>query len=227
MYLLYNKCVRYTFLGDYFMGRRKNPSHPDEVHFKISTLFKKSIPIVLMSICIAFLCGYLDDTINKGSKREAIAEAFAARDQAFLESYDSLVGVNDLYGRNPLHIASLLPESYRRYNPIPILLRQSVNINERDFVGRTPLFYAVRTGNMKDAEFLIENGADMALADEYGHTPAHVAAIKTGAYDPNASDQFFTILKSLKENGADLNAKDYRGRTVLECLKFFGNRELN
>ena len=39
--------------------------------------------------------------------------------------------------------------------------------------------------------------------------------------------QFFAILKSLKENGADLNAKDYRGRTVLECLKFFGNRELN
>jgi glucan biosynthesis protein C len=227
MYLSYNKCVRYTFLGDYFMSRRKAPSHPDEVHFKTSSLFKKSIPVALMSICIAFLCGYLDDFIKKGSKREAIAEAFASRDQAFLESYDSLIRVNDRFGRNPIHIASILPESYRRYNPIPILLNQSVDINERDFVGRTPLFYAVRTGNLKDVEFLIDNGADMSLADDYDHTPAHVAAIKTGIHSKNASDNNFAILKLLKEKGADLTLKDYRERTVYDCLKDFGGRTLD
>ena len=125
-----------------------------------------------------------------------------------------------------MHIASLFPEPFRIYNPIPILLKKSVDVNKQDFAGRTPLFYAVRTGNLEDTKYLIDNGADMTLADDYGHTPAHVAAIKTGAYDPIASDHYFEILKTLKEKGADIDAKDYRGRTVLECLNYFGNREL-
>jgi ankyrin repeat protein len=94
-------------------------------------------------------------------------------------------------------------------------------------VGRTPLFYAVRTGNLKDVEFLIDSGADMSIADDYGHTPAHVAAIKTGIHDEKASDKNFAILKLLKEKGADLTLKDYKGRTAHACLKFFGKRELD
>jgi len=227
MYFLYNNCIRYTFLGDYFMGKRKDPNHPDEVHFRTWTLTKKTAPFFAVLMCIAFVCGHLDDSINRDSKREAIGEAFAARDKEFLESLDSLSDVSDHYGRNPIHVASASPEAFRRYNPIPILLNKSVDINQRDFVGRTPLFYAVRTGNLEDAKFLIDNGADMSLADDYGHTPAHVAAIKTGAYDPEASDHYFEILISLKEKGADMDARDYRDRTVLDCLKYFGNRKLN
>ena len=209
------------------MGKRKDPSHPDEAHLSSINLIKKVAPICLVSLCIAFIWGHLNNSIHTGSKREVLAESFVARNQDCLEQYMLLSGVVDRYGRNPLHTASLFPESLRRYNPIHILLKKSVNINEQDLVGRTPLFYAVRNGNLKDAELLIEKGADMTLADQYGHTPGHVAAIKTGAYDPKTSDKFLTILKSLKEKGADMNAKDYRGRTVLECLKYFGNRELN
>ena len=65
------------------------------------------------------------------------------------------------------------------------------------------------------------------MPDKYGHTPAHVAAIKAGINKQKTSDHYFEILKSLKEQGADMDAKDYRGRTVLDCLKHFGNRELN
>ena len=106
------------------------------------------------------------------------------------------------------------------------MLKKSVDINERDFVGRTPLFYAVRTGNLKDAELLINARADLNIADKYEHTPAHVAAIKTGAYDKKASDNYFKILKLLKEKGADMTLKDYRERTVNDCLKDFGKRTL-
>ncbi|MDP6232055.1 MAG: acyltransferase family protein [Nitrospinaceae bacterium] len=227
MYFMYNNYIRYTFLGDYFMGSRKDPNHPDEVHFNTVNITKKTAPIFFVSLCVAFFCGYLDDSIKNDTKREASAEALGPRDKTILEDFESLSGVNDTYGRNPMHIASLFPEPYRIYNPIPILLKKSVDINEQDFVGRTPLFYAVRTGNLKDAEFLIENGAEMSLADDYGHTPAHVAAIKTGSYDPKASDQYLDILKLLKDQGANLNAKDYKGRTVHDCLKYFGNRKLN
>jgi ankyrin repeat protein len=99
-------------------------------------------------------------------------------------------------------------------------------MNEQDIAGRTPLFYAVRSGNKSDINTLISVGADLNLADKYGHTPAHVAAIKTGAYDTKASDNYFEILKLLKEKGADMTLKDYRGRTVNDCLKVFGNGTL-
>ena len=43
--------------------------------------------------------------------------------------------------------------------------------------------------------------------------------------DQKKSDHFFKILKSLKEKGANMSAQDYRGRTVLDCLNFFGKRK--
>jgi hypothetical protein len=227
MYFLYNNCVRYTFLGDYFMGKRKDPTDPGEKDFSTFNITKKTIPFCLASLAVAFIWGYLYNKTVENDNRETLFASFIARDEGFLEKYNSLSGVEDRYGRNPLHVATINPESFRIYNPMPVLLEKNVDINERDFVGRTPLFYAVRTGNLKDAEFLIAKGADMTLADEYGHTPAHVAAIKTGSYDSKSSDLYFDILKSLMEKGADINARDYRGRTVLDCLEHFANRELN
>ena len=227
MYYLYNNFVRYTFLGDYFMGKRKNPSDPGEKEFSTLNITKKTIPICAVSLSIAFAWGYLYNKSVENEKRDSLFAAFVAKDEGYLDKYDSLADVEDRYGRNPFHVASFYPESFRVYNPMPVLLEKDININERDMIGRTPLFYAVRNGNIEDAKFLIDNGADMSLADDYGHTPAHVAAIKTGAYDSEASDHYFKILKSLKAKGADMDARDYRDRTVLDCLKYFGNRELN
>ena len=227
MYFLYNKFIRYTFLGDYFMGKRKDPADPNENEFSTLNITKKSVPVCLATLAIAFSWGYLYNKTVEDEKRDSLFASFIARDEGYLDKYKSLADVEDRYGRNPLHLATINPESVRIYNPIPILLEKNVNINERDIAGRTPLFYAVRNGNLEDVKFLIDNGADMALADDYGHTPAHVAAIKTGAYDPKISNHYLEILKSLKEKGTDLEAKDYRDRTVLDCLKHFGNRELN
>ena len=208
------------------MGKRKDPTDPNEKEFSTFNITKKSVPFGLASLVISLAWGYLYNKTVENEKRDSLFASFIARDEGYLVKYKSLTGVEDRYGRNPLHLATINPESVRIYNPIPILLEKNVNINERDIAGRTPLFYAVRNGNLEDVKFLIDNGADMALADDYGHTPAHVAAIKTGAYDLKSSAHYFEILKFLKEEGADMNAKDYRGRTVLECLKYFGNREL-
>ena len=226
MYSIYNNCVRYTFLGDYFMGRRKSPNHPDEINFTIFRLMKKSSPICILILLISGICSYLNETVSLSAKNDALVESFVPRNQSVLKKYNSLSVVSDKYGRNPLHIASKFPEGLRRYNPIPILLEKAVKVDGIDLIGRSPLFYAVRTGNLKDAGLLIEAGADINLSDKYGHTPAHVAAIKTGLDDQKKSDHFLKILKSLKEKGANMSAQDYRGRTVLDCLNFFGKRKL-
>ena len=46
-----------------------------------------------------------------------------------------------------------------------IALDDNVLINARDVFGRTPLFYAVRDGNLKKARYLIEKGANLQLKD--------------------------------------------------------------
>ena len=69
-------------------------------------------------------------------------------------------------------------------------------------------------------------GADLNMPDKYGHTTAHVAGIKAGINKQKASDHYFGILKLLQEKGANLRLKDYRGRTVTECLEHFAGRKL-
>tara|TARA_B100000965_G_scaffold379241_1_gene374805 strand:- start:320 stop:949 length:630 start_codon:yes stop_codon:yes gene_type:complete len=208
------------------MGKRKSPDHPEEKNFKIFSLLRKSTPICILILLVSGIFSYLNETVFLNAKNDALVESFVPRNQSVLKKYNSLSEVSDKYGRNSLHIASQFPEGLRRYNPIPILLEKAVKVDEIDLIGRSPLFYAVRTGNLKDAGILIDAGADINLSDKYGHAPAHVAAIKTGVHDQKQSDQFFKILQFLKEKGADMSATDYRGRTVLDCLNFFGKRKL-
>lgn len=64
---------------------------------------------------------------------------------------------------------------------------------------------------------LLAAGADPDIPDEHGHTPAHVAAIKSG------SDEVFgTILADPADHGADLEIRDHRGRSIQDCLDQFG-----
>ena len=107
------------------------------------------------------------------------------------------------------------------------MIGKASDVNPVNSVGRTPIFQAVRSGNIGDINLLLEAGARLDIADKYGHTPAHVAAIKAGINKQKIADHYFEILKLLNEQGADIDAKDCRGRTVLDCLKYFGNRELN
>jgi hypothetical protein len=53
-----------------------------------------------------------------------------------------------------------------------------------------------------------------------------VAAIKAGIKKQKASDHYIGILKLLKERGADLDLKDYRGRSVEDCLMQFAKQKL-
>ena len=160
-------------------------------------------------------------------KGHLIVESYVARNQALLDEAESFDHVYDIMGNTPLHAAVKMNENWRRYDQVPILISKTTDLNTPNVHGRTPLFQAVRSGNVGDVKNLIEAGADLNKPDKYGHTPAHVAAIKAGINKQKVADHYFDILKLLQEQGADMDARDYRGRTVLDCLKQFGNRELN
>ena len=132
--------------------------------------------------------------------------------------------VTDSYGRTALHLAADLRKDVRDYNPVAKLIPHFTHVNPLDNMQRTPLFNAARVGNIEDVRLLLAAGADPNLADKYGHTPAHVAAIKVGLKNNTISDNYFKLLTVLRENGANMSSKDSKGRDVNDCLKSFGGR---
>lgn len=222
----YHWCVRYTWLGDYFMGCRKSKTDPNELQFKLPTFLRKvMLPAVSIGILI-FCFGSLLHYNNEFKQPQVLVEAYVARQQSTLDAVDSIDGISDRHGNTPLHAAAKMPEGKRRYDTMPVLLSKCSNPNLQNDFGRTALFIAVKTGNKGDIEQLLGAGADINIGDRYGHTPAHAAAILVGNRNEKVSNSYFEILQILIRNGADLSATDYRNRTVQDCLMMFSGRKL-
>ena len=82
---------------------------------------------------------------------------------------------------------------------------KKIDINERDDMGRTGLFYSCGEGDKEIVKLLIEAGADVNLGDNNSITPLHQGAMK-GNKD---------ILELLVRNGGDINALDFKGRAPI------------
>ncbi len=222
----YHWGVRYTWLGDYFMGCRKSKTDPNELQFKFPAFCKKvMVPAVSFGLLI-FCFGSLLQYNSEFQRPQVLVEAYVARQQSTLDAVDSIDGISDRYGNTPLHAAAKMPEGKRRYDTMPVLLSKCSNPNIQNDFGRTALFIAVKSGNTGDIQQLLEAGADINIGDRYGHTPAHAAAILAGDRNEETSDSYLAILQILIQNGADLGATDYRDRTVQDCLQTFSGREL-
>jgi ankyrin repeat protein len=92
-------------------------------------------------------------------------------------------------------------------------------VNARNDEGATPLLWAVRCGNYRLLELLIEHGADINvrnLASHGGVTPLHEAVM--------AGDHAAT--KILVNAGADLTLKTEGGETVGDIAKGRGDVSL-
>jgi glucan biosynthesis protein C len=226
IYATYQWFVRYTWLGDFFMGRRKLKSDPLEANFRLSVMVPKLTgPLVGLGLFFFFV-GSLLHYNGSFEKSPALVEAFVTRNESTLGRFESLDGITDVFGNTPLHASQFAPESFRRYDPLPTLIEKSSSLDVQNDFGRTALFYAVKNGNEGDLEALLTAGADINLADQYGHGPAHVAAILTGHRNPKTAKKYLDILRTLIERKADLSLRDYRGRTVGDCLREFGGVDL-
>lgn len=221
IYWSYNTFVRYTWLGDFFMGSRRSRTDPDERDFRLTSLLRMTAPTALAIGGICFVLGFLLQYEREFQRSDVLVEAFATRDVAIIEGVESIDGITDGFGNTPLH-AAIMNGGARNYDPLPLLIERTVEIDRRNEFGRTPLFDAVRSGMTNDVRTLLAAGADPDLADAYGHTPAHVAAIKAGTRDPSAADSYLGILRILMEGNADLDLRDARGRTAVECFEQFG-----
>ena len=226
IYWSYNTFIRYGWLGDFFMGRRKSRSDPGEAEFSLLNLIRVSMPAVIMLGGIALLLGAMlrFDRARQGSP--VLVEAYVTRDISVLQRCDVIDDIRDAHGNTPLHNAARRPEAERMYNPMPILIAKYKSLNARNEFGRTALFVAVQSGNKSDVQSLLGAGADPNIADNHGHSPAHVAAIKAGVRNPKVGDAFVSMIEVLASRGANLELKDAQGRSVADCLKQFSGRNL-
>jgi ankyrin repeat protein len=86
-----------------------------------------------------------------------------------------------------------------------LLNQPSIDLNQQDSTGKSPLYVAVALDNAILAQQLIEAEANLELRGPRGRTPLHEAVANANR----------TIVQQLVNGGANLEAKDCDGRTPL------------
>lgn len=110
-------------------------------------------------------------------------------------------------GSTLLHFAS----KHQQLEIIDLLCSKGSDVNAKDELNRTPLFYAASgRGNIQTVQTLLNFGANVNSADTYGSTALH----RVVCYPENLS-----ILELLIDSGATVNAIDSSGKTPLDYAK--------
>lgn len=114
----------------------------------------------------------------------------------------------DHYGQNDLHY--WISDNLSIKDLIDTVHIDKLNLNQKDCFGRTPLLVAISKGQKENAQFLIEQGADVNLADDDGHSPLHRVCEKN----------WIDLATMLVKLNANVNSVDNHGDSVFfwTCL---------
>jgi ankyrin repeat protein len=93
---------------------------------------------------------------------------------------------------------------------VELLIAKGAAVNHRDGDGSTALMYAARNGDTQAINVLLRNGASVNLADKEGET----ALMKAAASSCNEE-----TVRALLSAGADLTARDHKGRNALDSFR--------
>ena len=119
----------------------------------------------------------------------------------------------DIWKRTPLMYASCNHNNNKKY--LEVLLEAGDSINSRDRFLRTALGHAAKMNRFHSVAFLLEQGADAELADEWGMTPLF-ETIKPSHHES---------LRSILERSDDFTGFTTYNQTLLHLLAAQGNIE--
>ena len=111
---------------------------------------------------------------------------------------------------------------------IDCLLRNGADLHLQDANGATPLHRAARTRCTAAVKYLLQAGADPTRKNKPGSTAFHLAVQNTGrggSGAPEAIEAQRQIIDEFVRAGVDLNLKDGKGKTVMECARSAWIRE--
>ncbi len=91
-----------------------------------------------------------------------------------------------------------------------LLVEHGADVRTQNWRKLTPLHRAVRAGRVRYVEFLLDQGADVNAADVAGDTPLRRAVTMKDRMD---------VARTLIEWGANVNAVNKRGKSVLDCAR--------
>ncbi|MGC9367824.1 MAG: ankyrin repeat domain-containing protein, partial [bacterium] len=153
-------------------------------------IMKKLIVLSVLSLLILSCGPSLDTTTKKWLE-----------DQSKIYNFDpNNINSTDSDGRTPLHIASW----QGRVDIIEDLIKNGANVNEKDLANNeTPLFYGIEEERV--VRVLLENGAEVNIADFEGETPLLEASRNNDV----------EIINLLLDNGAEVNVVNEKGYTPL------------
>lgn len=105
------------------------------------------------------------------------------------------------------------------------LIDRKVDVNEKNGLGQTPIFYAVKSGLNSCCAIFVESGADLACKDLDGNTLLHFI----GRYD--RGDEMIDLAEHIINEGlVDINETNKKGLTPLDMawknLYFYNDAEV-
>jgi len=123
-----------------------------------------------------------------------------------------LAGVDEGKPAKSLHQAAVDGDM----NNVKALISKGADINEKNRMGWTPLYTAVRNQQKTIAQFLIGKGADVNAKDNSGQTVLHLV-VEAGQKD---------MVELLIAKGADINGISGRGENALSLAQKRGDKEV-
>ncbi|XCA36371.1 MAG: ankyrin repeat domain-containing protein [Wolbachia endosymbiont of Armadillidium vulgare] len=166
-----------------------------------------------------------DQSINEEVKVKSKVESRKKRSIDEDKEEDAIGNVNEINevtGATRLHSAASLGD----LSKVATLVKHNAYIDTRDHNGQTPLHYTIQSGNTEVAKYLIDNGANLNIRDNYYHktntqyvyykTPLHYA-IESGNTE---------IAKYLVDRGANPNIQDAYSKAPLYSAIYSGNAEI-
>ncbi|MCP4602721.1 MAG: hypothetical protein GY847_19765 [Proteobacteria bacterium] len=125
----------------------------------------------------------------------------------FLAAKSGHIEVVELLLENGARVGHISLHSMIHFDDVmQVLIEKGAKLNTKDAYGNTPLYLAIRRGQIATANLLIERGADVCAENKDKKTALHVAV----QYGPQKE-----IIKRLLAAGVDVNAADKYNETPL------------
>lgn len=165
------------------------------------------ISVALVSALLIAVPAYAETASYEGDQRPLIAAIDRQEIGRVQQLLDSGADPNDFANTSYAAIHAAAAKGNTRI--VDVLLRKGVGVDlrDRDYQQRTPLFFAVDWGHTDMVSFLIRKGANVNARTSHGYSALHMA---TGTRNSGP------IMRLLIDHGADVNATADNRTTVLQ-----------